>query len=103
MNTERESTNSNNIIKINLNHNGENLPYIPVNQRKKLLVNKILLDSKIKNFTKTNSVNILESDLPLMESDKKNEKLLLSNTKNNEKNFMLLQILKKRTDIRKSI
>ena len=87
MNTERESTNSNNIIKINLNHNGENLPYIPVNQRKKLLVNKILLDSKIKNFTKTNSVNILESDLPLMESDKKNEKLLLSNTKNNEKKF----------------
>jgi len=87
MNTERESTNSNNIIKININHNGENSPYIPVNQRKKLLVNKKLLDSKIKNFTKTNSVNILESDLPLMESDKKNEKLFLSNTKNKEKKF----------------
>ena len=87
MNTERESTNSNNIIKININHNGENSPYIPVNQRKKLLVNKKLLDSKIKNFTKTNSVNILESDLPLMKSDKKNEKLFLSNTKNNEKKF----------------
>ena len=87
MNTERESTNSNNIIKININHNGENSPYIPVNQRKKLLVNKKLLDYKIKNFTKTNSVNILESDLPLMESDKKNEKLFLSNTKNNEKKF----------------
>ena len=87
MNTERESTNSNNIIKININHNGENSPYIPVNQRKKLLVNKILLDTKIKNFTKTNSVNILENDLPLIENDKNNEKLLTSNTKNNEKKF----------------
>ena len=87
MNTERETTNSNNIIKININHNVENSPYIPVNQRKKLLINKILLDSKIKNFTKTNSVNILEADLSLMESDKKNEKLFLSNEKNNGKKF----------------
>ena len=87
MNTERESSNSINIIKININQNGENSPYIPVNQRKKLLVNKILLDSKIKNFTKTNSVNVLESDLPMMHSDKKNEKLFLSDTKHNEKKF----------------
>ena len=86
MNTERESANSkiNNIIKINLNNNGENSTYIPVNQRKKLLVNKILLDSKLKNFTKTNSLNFFETEL---ESNEKNNKLFLTNTKNNEKNF----------------
>ena len=89
MSTERESANSNinNIIKINIHNNGENSTYIPVNQRKKLLVNKIFLDSKGINFTKTNSLNILDIDLPTVESNERNEKLVLSNTKNNEKKF----------------
>ena len=86
INTERESSNSkiNNIIKINKDNNKENSTYIPVNQRKKLLVNKIISDSKLKNLKKINSLNLLEADL---ESDEKNKKLFLSNTKNNKKKF----------------
>ena len=89
INTERESANSkiNNIIQINIYNKGENSTYIPVNQRKKLLVNKIILDSKRKKFTKTNSLKFLDTDLPSMESKERNGKLFLSNTKDNEKKF----------------
>ena len=105
INTERESATSqiNNIIQINIHNNGENSTYIPVNQRKKLLVNKIISNSKIKNFIKTNSLNILDTDLPSVEINERNEKIFLSNTKNNEKKFYAITNTDERNRYKKKL
>ena len=93
MKTEREvsSSNLNNIKKISNKNLEGNIPYIPVNQRKKLTVNKKLIDSyKIKDLTKTNSLNFLENEALCTENNiKKNakDKIFLSNFKKNGKKF----------------
>ena len=80
MKTERDVSthNINNLISISNKNSEEKIPYIPVNQRRKLTVNKKLI-----NITKTDSLNFNESELPTKESIKKNEKekLYLSNFK----------------------
>ena len=90
MKTEREcpSSNFNNIINMSNKNMDEKIPYIPVNQRKKLTVNKKIIDqNNTKDTNKTNSLNYLDSDIPVIEILKKNdkEKLFLSSNKNNEK------------------
>ena len=88
--TEREasSSNLNNIINISSKNSEENIPYIPVNQRRKLTVNKKLIDSfKANHIPKTNSLNFNENEIPRKENIKKNEKekLYLSNIKQKSK------------------
>ena len=84
---EISSSNINNIKKLNKNNINEKQPYIPVNQRKKLLINKKCIDLKTKDISKTNSLNMLESNLAKFENNKKNEKLSLTNIKINAKSI----------------
>ena len=91
--TERENSTPriNNIINISHKNLDEKIPYIPVNQRKKLTVNKKLIDSyKIKDLTKTKSLNFNDSDIPKIDNIKKNDKdkIFLSNFKKNDKKII---------------
>ena len=84
MKTEREGSPSN--IKNITNKNfDDKTPYIPVNQRKKLTVNKKIDSFKIKDLTKTNSLNFNESDIHNISNNK--EKIFLSNFKKTGKKF----------------
>ena len=93
MKTEREtiSSNINNIAKISNKNLEENSPYIPVNQRKKLTVNKKYIDSyKIKDGAKPNSLNFQCGNLNTENNYNKNNlknKIILSNFKKNGKKF----------------
>ena len=91
--TEREtsSSNFNNVINLSKNNDKtfeDKIPYIPVNQRKKLTVNKKIIDFyNIKDKKKTNSLNYAESNIAGNELLKKNdkEKLVLSINKNGDR------------------
>ena len=85
---EVSESNINNNKNLSKNNIDEKSPYIPVNQRKKLVVNKKFIDSKYKDASNTNSLNFLENDIPMLENNKKNEKLFLSNIKNKDKKFL---------------
>ena len=93
MKTERDSSTPKINTAIIISHKklDEKIPYIPVNQRKKLTVNKKLIDSfKIKDLTKTKSLNFNDSDIPKMETIKKNDKdkIFLSNFKKSERKII---------------
>ena len=93
MKTEREgsTSNINNIINISNKNLEEKKTYIPVNQRKKLIINKKQIDSyKIKDLTKGNSINFNEINIQNIDKNKKKEKenLYLSNFKNKSKKFL---------------
>ena len=62
------SSDINNMKKLNINNFDEKGLYIPVNRRKKLIVNKLNL--KIKDFSKTNILNFLENDKPMLVTNK---------------------------------
>ena len=87
MKTERECPSSNLVI-ISKKSLNDKMPYIPVNQRKKLTVNKKQINSyKIKDSAKANSLNINESNLSNININNSKEKIFLSNFKKSENKF----------------
>ena len=87
MKTERECPSSDLVI-ISKKSLNDKMPYIPVNQRKKLTVNKKQINSyKIKDLAKANSLNINESNLSNININNSKEKIFLSNFKKSENKF----------------
>ena len=87
MKTERECPSSS-LVNISKKSLKDKMPYIPVNQRKKLTVNKKEINSyKIKDLAKTNSLNYNESDFSNININTSKEKIFLSNFKKGTKKF----------------